>query len=290
MSIILNGLTLPISADSLSEKTYVIGADTTSSKGTFNSSVVARKREWAFEVPFRSQAMADFYKNFINGSGRYWSFDSGLWSDYGGIGPNAGYTAAQYSGTPKFGTSGDGQRSCQLNPSGTTNGGMTITVPECTSWTLCYYLYTGDASWSQWNHIVTICDNGTITTYRNGANYSSAVLANVSVSTSGGYTSFTFNGRLVLAATWSASVWLDDLVICPYAWDSSFVSTHYNYAGTTTAGTSTSLAFGNLPRLKMTGLYTTTVRGFASDATYTKGVVSSSWSTVRSLRVTLREV
>jgi hypothetical protein len=302
-AVILDGYTVPVQAESLVKSHVEIGSDERGYGGTLDASRRALKREWQFDTTYLTDAEAEFVENFIVGRGWKWSFDTSMWSDYGGVGPEVGYESALFtSGTPKFGTS-TSQNSLRLNAAAVANGGISYKLPWWTAsntYTLMYYVYSSHASdaaggWAAWNHMVIVNNKGTITVQRNGANYASALPAHVTATTSGSFTTYKIMGRNIADTAWTADMWIDDLVILPYAMDLTYATARYTFAGGTTTGSSSNLAFGDLPLHKLTGTAITesgpvTVRGKVRGVKFERAMISGVWTQIRSLQVTLTEV
>jgi hypothetical protein len=98
----LNGIDVPVLADSVSSQQVIIQDKARAFDGTPRSTVRARKREWQLKLGPQPQALADAFRKLINGEGHAWSFDSDLYSSKG-LGPNGGHSATIVS-SGKYGS------------------------------------------------------------------------------------------------------------------------------------------------------------------------------------------
>lgn len=308
----INSLDIAVKDETANKTIVEVGSGERSFGGKWRDFRRAIKREWEFETPFQNEDTSEFIEHWLLGRGWHWSFDTSLWSD-NGVPPVTGYASALFGGTPKFGTVAGGQGSLQLNPAPAAQGGVDYTVPWATAynnWSIMFYFWGTDAGFSgAWHHIFIQCDNGTVTTYKDGVSYSTGASTSGTsplltwTPTSLGFITITNNGTTLtvaidgenLAGTQQASTWIDDLVIWPFVVPLSYAVTRYTDAGTTTAGTTNDKSFSALPRLKAYGEFLREpgpidVRAVIKDIKYAQATESSTWKYLRSIKFSLMEV
>lgn len=272
----LNGYSLNVAPGSIRRGSIEeIGPVEGSYKGWTRDAVRARRRTWSGTIPYEVSATQEAVEQLITGRAHHFPFDSGLYSDKSGLGPNSGYsvTLAATAPTPKFGA-----YRCQVTSGSAV--AWTCDVPIANTWSMAWWFSTGGA----WTHYCVTSRAGTVTRYVSGA-VSGATLANYSVTTSGTSGTFSLLGKDT-AGTNSATAYFDDLVIFP---------TCALNANLVTAFAASTIAQSSLPFLNLTGdvldeAGPVEVRGRLGEVRFVEGYKGGAWNNnLRTVDFTLVE-
>lgn len=260
MSLLLvNGLTVPIAEDSMSESPREVGSAEPAFDGSLSRTRQSTKTDIAFATPPLSSADALAWLELLRGKGEHWSFDTSLYGSKG-LGPTAGYVASNPAGTPKFGAA-------VLRLTATT-GDIEFTAGLGSIWTMMVWRYES----AVWHHY-TVCSDG--------KKWLDGVRADATVTTWFGVAA----GIPHLSNSTGAAVDYDDLVLLPFLVSTTWPPV-FGIAAT---------AFSELPKLTLSGdliweASTRTVLGSVSAVKPLRGVLSGvSAATHRTLSVMLEE-
>lgn len=279
----INNLDVPVM--SCTKRTVEVGAGRRYA-GTWREQRRAIKREWDIETTLLAEDDAEALSHWLLGRGHHWSFDTNAFSD-DGRGPVAGYTSslAIVTGTTKFSeplTSfmfvGSGGQYVEFS--------VTRSGPDL-SFTISRWVYNF-FDLTSWAHHVYRYDAvaGTTTITVNGSTV--ALHSNVTISLSGNDVVYRQKARRNddLANT---SVWIEDLVMVPYAMTDAMLSAIYTSGATQ--------PFGRCPRVRITGTIldeagpVEAVATLSGQSRVQAGGTSGTWSQgLRTLKFTLREV
>lgn len=208
----INGIEIPVREGTLGEESRDIGERAQAFDGTLRMSRLAQKLDLAFDTPVMTDG-ASWY-GLLTGQGEKWSFDSSVYGSKGSP-PSAATSAAVSATRSKF-----GGKSLKLTA---TTGDVTFTQNTDTA---AFWHWNGAA----WDHYVY---NTAGVIHKNGVSPASGPTG----------VTVTVNGTAVRFQAGGGDVFLDDLVITPYGWVSTWQATVY------AAGA----AFGLTPQLAVTG-------------------------------------
>lgn len=281
----LNGWDLNVSVDSFRSSDVEIG----SRGGAYSGA--SRDGRRAIGLQFQGTAVlqknidAGPLENMLRGRGHHFPFDTTLYADGTGVGPEAGYSATLVTAAPapKYGTR------CLKVPSATSISWIVDMpwYPEqgMGEYTLMFWFWNG-ASWD--HYIITSAPDGG-SSFKNGA--SAAAPGNYSVTeASPGTLTVTLEGQNAAGA--NADAYFDDLVILPFSLDpqGDAVATDA-ITGFYTAGR----AFSAMPRLLVTGTCLNggvgylEMLGAVGNVGWAQAMVGGVWTTVRTVEFTLTE-
>jgi hypothetical protein len=199
------------------------------------------RRRWDIETQPLGVSDADALELWILGHAHHWSFDYDLYSEQKGKGPNSGYNIVNESfvGFPKF---SDPKNQYIQVGNGTAGRTITFSIPQLrdSDYTISrWVLNITDAGFANHRHYVDRYDSGVVTSKLDNA--AMPAISNYSISQGNSLISFTQLGRNN-ANTADASIWLEDLVIFPYAITDAMITAIF---------TSTNAFFS--PTMRMTG-------------------------------------
>lgn len=257
-ALVINGITVPVGAESLTRSVEEVGERTRAFDGTAILNRRWQKRVLELEIPVASQADQLAWMSLLRGEGHVWSFNSNVYSAKGL--PLSGATAVIGSTAPmpKYGAG-------RLATGASTVGAATKLGP---AWTVAAWNWSG----SVWNHYVV---NSLGQKWFNGSRNDAASSAWLSVSASGDL-------------TFSAGIYLDDLVALPAVMPTTWPPLLH----------ATGRAFPSLPRLEGYGdvfpgssaSAPVSLRGEVSSMSYAPAWINGTWTPMAgSLSVTLRE-
>lgn len=144
----LNGVTLPVAADSLKEDRVEIGERGRAFDGTPFASIRAVKRVWSFRTPPVTQAEATAWKALLGAQGANWDMEADAYSLQGHT-PTLGGSAAPSATYAKFGTK-------SLKIPFATSGTAAWSVGAAAQWSVAWWWYAN----AVWQHVVRL-DDGT---------------------------------------------------------------------------------------------------------------------------------
>lgn len=257
-ALVINGITVPVGADSLSRSVEEVGERTRAFDGTAILNRRWQKRVLELTIPVASQVDQLAWMALLRGEGHVWSFDANLYSAKGlplaGSTPSTGST----SPAPRFGAG-------RLSTGASAAGASTKLGPV---WTVSLWVWTGSA----WSHYIV---NSSGQKWRDGVRSDATSTTFLSVSAS---------GDLTLAAN---NVF-DDIVAFPAVMPTTWPPLLYATGG----------AFPPLPRIEAYGdLFPGSsasapvhMRGEVTSLDYAPAWISGVWTPMAgSLSVTLRE-
>lgn len=188
----LNGVVLPVAE--LAEQDDSVKSVGRSVNGTIFKDRRHPKRRWDFACAVKTREEAEALKRLVDGVGHHWSFDSTAYSDKGMTTSSGAFTLSSAGIGPKF--------SAQY-------GVLTLSADITfeTDWSDAYTVSVWVISGGSWLHRVHVWDGSTTTKYEDGVagayGWSYAISSGVLTLASGGY---------------------DDLVVTPYAWPESWIT------------------------------------------------------------------
>ncbi|MBM4356949.1 MAG: hypothetical protein FJ096_02460 [Deltaproteobacteria bacterium] len=240
----VNGITIPIRADTFDEQRVTIGdAYQRSIGGTMFSSMVVKRRRFSFSTPPLEASLAEKYAKIIEGTAQVWNFNSDLASG-AGVTNYTTTTGVSQSGTKKYGggalslpTAGEGLTFRLANKFGLAGGWSTFGYPR-QGWTVAVWMYSTVAAdgvtADGWYHYI-ITGTGVVTRgavsnptsvrqYRNGVlgSYGFGNMLKVDSSTDTGIWAYT-------ATNVATTRFFDDLVFFPFVLPAEWVSSFYAY-------------------------------------------------------------
>jgi hypothetical protein len=220
-SLTLNGIAVPVRAESFQESPREIGGTFTAFDGSGRKSRLALKRDCSFDTYAQTGANAYAWDMYIRGYGETFSFNTTVYGSKGTGTTSTTGTVAVSATTPKFGAG-------SLKLTAGTSATATYTFTNSTAWTVMFWVRAGAGSWI--HYAVT----GTGKKWVNGSRNDAASTSSVFTWTS---------GVLVLLGDSGSDIYFEDLVVMPFevltAWPPIF-------------GVS-STAFSLLPRLTAAG-------------------------------------
>jgi len=240
----INGITIPIRADSFSEDRTSIGdVYQRSIGGAMFSSMVSQRRRFRFSTPPIEASLAEKYAMLIEGKAQVWNFDNSLMSG-AGVTYYVSGGASTSSSPKKYGTqslaltAGSGFELQLPNKFGLPGGWTTYGFGR-TGWTFAFWMFStiaadGVAADGWYHYIVTGVDPVTrgaaanpfsIRQYRNGVlgSYGFGNMLKVDSSSTSGVFAYAPAGT-TLARNF------DDLVVLPFVLPDEWVSSFYAYA------------------------------------------------------------
>jgi hypothetical protein len=240
----INGITIPIRADTFAEERTSIGdVYQRSIGGAMFSSMVSQRRRFRFSTPPIEASLAEKYAMLIEGKAQVWNFDNSLMSG-AGVTYYVSGGASTSSSPKKYGTqslaltAGAGFELQLANKFGLPGGWTTYGFGR-TGWTFAFWMFStiaadGVAADGWYHYIVTGVDPVTrgaaanpfsIRQYRNGVlgSYGFGNMLKVDSSTTSGVFAYAPAGT-TLARNF------DDLVVLPFVLPDEWVSSFYSYA------------------------------------------------------------
>lgn len=257
-ALVINGITVPVGADSLSRSVEEVGERTRAFDGTAVLNRRWQKRVLELAIPVASQVDQLAWMALLRGEGHSWSFDANVYSAKGLPLSGATATVGNTSPTAKYGGG-------RLSTGASSVGAACKLGP---AWTVMAWWWNGSA----WVHHVV---NSLGQKWANGVRADGTSTTWLSVSAS---------GDLTLAA----STFLDDLVALPVVLPTTSPPLLY----------ATARAFPPLPRLEAYGdLFPGSsasapvlLRGEVTSLDYAPAWIAGTWTPMAgSLSVTLRE-
>lgn len=246
----INGITIPIRADTFKEDRVSIGdVYQRSVGGAMFSSMVSKRRRFTFSTPPIEASLAEKYAKLIEGSAQVWNFDSGLMSG-AGVTYYSSAGAATASSPKKYGSSslaitvnGAGFEVALANKFGVSGGWSTYGFPK-QGWTVAFwaYLFVGadNVPSEGWYHFIAT-GTGTVTRgavinptnvrqYRNGvrSNWSLGNILKIDSTTTSGIFGYTIPASPSVGVATTRN--FDDLVFLPFSIPDDWVSSFYAYA------------------------------------------------------------
>lgn len=257
-ALVINGITVPVGADSLSRSVEEVGERTRAFDGTAVLNRRWQKRVLELTIPVASHVDQLAWMALLRGEGHVWSFDANLYSAKGL--PISGVTAVVGTTSP-VSRYGSGRMHAGPNSVGAaTKVGST--------WTVSFWAWSG-AVWNQY------------TVNSLGQKWFNGIRSDLTVTT---FFSVSASGDL----TFDPFIYLDDLVVLPAAVPTTWPPLLYH----------TGRPFPPLPRLEAYGdLFPGSsasapvfVRGDVSSLDYAPAWIGGVWTPMAgSLSVTLRE-
>lgn len=201
-------------------------------------------RTWEVETPPLVMDRATRLKHWIMGRGHHWSFDVDLYSDKG-LGPST-YSAAPViaTGVTKF-----SEPSTAFAFIGSAGQTCTWTLPldgPDASWTVARWVWVQTDGTPSWRHYVDTYDAKTATQsfYKDNVVTGVGSILNYALTFSTASVAYLQRARN-LANSANDSVWVEDLVMVPYAMDTDMVAALFAAPATS--------PFGPCPDVRVTG-------------------------------------
>lgn len=239
----VNGITIPIRADTFEETRTSIGdAYQRSIGGTMFSSMIAKRRRFTFSTPPIEASLAEKYAKLVEGTAQVWGFNGDMMSG-AGITYSQITSATTQSGTKKYGSqalslpAGEGFTIQLQNKFGLAGGWSTYGYPR-QGWTVAVWMYStvaadGVAADGWYHYIITgtgVVTRGAVANPTGVRQYRNGVLG-----------SYGFGNLLKMNSTDNQSIWAyapagttlarfyDDLVFFPFVLPAEWVSSFYAY-------------------------------------------------------------
>ncbi len=232
----INGVEIPVKFPSATRMRYRHGAmDKRSFDGSSRHHHRTTKRIWKFVTVDMTEAAANQLEGFLTGLGYRFSFDTTIFDDGKGLGPNAGYSGDTSAAVKLLGA-----RS-QYVASGNKSIYATGIIGD---YSILVHHYI--ASWKTWA-VSYNSDTSTLTKYHTGAVSADTIgFLEWSAGTLTIHGKNDTGGADMAGSSANANVYYDELIVLPFQITAALHTAHYGTAG---AG----LAFGSLPKLAMAG-------------------------------------
>lgn len=263
----VNGVPVRVARRSYSDAPEDIGSVARAYGGRLRKSRHARKRVVSFDLPAMSPAAAVAWEGLLTGAGERWSFDSHLFGSKG-TGPTSSTGATSDATRARFGA-----KSLRLVATTGTityaNSGNTVAGASYLFW------HWNGATWDAWAYVAP--DGVTFARYKNW----------VATGTTPSGLTVTPSAISIILAAGGADVWVDDLVVLPYAVVATWI--------TVDLFPSSSVAFSDLFEVRLEGdavaeATSRTVIGRVSAVDFERGNAGTGMqSALRQLAVTLEE-
>lgn len=200
-------------------------------------------RSWSIETTPMKMGALTRLKHWVMGRGHHWSFDVDLYSDKG-LGPST-YSAAPTitTGTTKF--SEPLTAFAYLGAAGATcTWALTLDGPD-QSYSVSRWVWNGsDGGYGIWRHYFNSYDAKTASSVALLDGSTMPSISNFTISTSGGVVSYLQRARNNAHSS-NAAIWVEDLVMAPYAMDTDMVAA--------IIASPLTLPFGACPHIMVTG-------------------------------------
>ena len=256
--------------------------------GTWRDQRQGLKREWDVETCPMSEDDAEALSHWLLGRGDHWSFDVRAYSD-GGVGPNTASTSAFgiVTGVTKF---SEPLTSFVLVGSAGQTASFSIPLdgPD-QSYTVSRWVWNGtDVGYGLWRHYVNRYDasTGVTTAYLDTAVM--PAISNFTITAASNVLTYLQRARNNAHGA-DVAIWIEDLVMVPYAMTTAQIAAIYNSAATQ--------PFGRCPLVRITGTILDEAGPvevevtLAGQARLQAGDTGGVWSqSMRSLKFTMREV
>jgi hypothetical protein len=241
----LNNLTIPVRDGGLS-RDLDEGGNGRRWRGQWQDQKLWKGRRWNVETPPMLRSTAEALELWLLGRSTRWPFETDFYSDSGKAPSQSGLMTTAITNSPvglHFGT----KYLSMIPLFGVCSTSFVVPTLFDGSYTLSWWQWIDEAGYDDWHHVVERFDHTTMaTTYLyDNVDVGSGFLSNYTVvSTLGSGGTITLE---ILAAkhdnTGSASVWLTDVVMSPWAWTDAMCTAVFTSAD----------RFGAAPRLNMQG-------------------------------------
>lgn len=245
----VNGITIPIRADTFEETRTSIGdAYQRSIGGTMFSSMITKRRRFSFSTPPIEASLAEKYAKLIEGTAQVWNFNDGLASG-SGITYFSSAAASTATSPKKYGASslaltvaGAGFEVQLANKFGVAGGWSTYGYPK-QGWTIAFwaYLFVGsdNVATEGWYHCIAtgtgpvtrgaVINPTSVRQYRNGVlgNWSLGNVLKIDSGTTCGVFGYTTPASPTVGVATTRNI--DDLVFFPFVLPAEWVSSFYAY-------------------------------------------------------------
>ena len=285
----VNGWELPIMDGAFKVTDVEIGSRSGAYSGASRDARRAIGKQITCTVALQTDLLSEPLEDLIRGRGHHFPFDTTLFADGTGVGPESGYSAVLGSAAPapKYGTQ-------RLQVTSASSISWIVDAPYDAasgsgSFTLMWWFYNG----ASWDHYIYSESPSGAALYKNGAYDSAGLTGNVTATVnSDGELTVTLEGQNVAGA--NATAYYDDLVILPFALD-------VNADGVVTAAMtgfySAGRAFSAMPLLDVGGAWYRAntfgpmpMVGSVTGVGYNQGSINGQWhQTLRTVDITLTE-